>query len=53
MKLSEIPTCSKGVKMMKYIFFSVFGLTFPDVLMFEIAIFVVLNIVYLIFFNKY
>ena len=53
MKLSEIPTGSKGVKMLKYTFFSYFGLSFSDVLMFEIAIFVVLNIIYLIFFNKY
>ena len=53
MKLSEIPTGSKGGKMLKYTFFSVFGLTFSDVLMFEIANFVVLNIIYLIFFNKY
>ena len=37
--------------MLKYAFFSVFGLSFSDVLMFEIAIFVVLNIIYLIFFN--
>jgi len=53
MKLSEIPTCSKGGQNVEIHLFSVFGLTFSDVLMFEIAIFVVLNIIYLIFFNKY
>ena len=42
MKLSEIPTGSKGgQKCWNMPFFSVFGLTFSDVLMFEIAIFVV------------
>ena len=43
----------RGQKMLKYTFFSVFELSFSDVLMFEIAIFVVLNIIYLLFFNKY
>ena len=53
MKLSEIPTGSKGVKNVEIHLFSVLGLSFSDVLMFEIEIFVVLSIIYLIFFNKY
>lgn len=45
MKLSEIPTGSKGGKNVEIRLFSELGLTFSDVLMFEIAIFVVLNII--------